>query len=164
MAGLAAKALGNGNDKPAAAAVPAERPKIGVPAAAGGGAKAEAPKAAPVSAGPPKVSMPTPAPAAPKAKAPTPAPAPAPKKPSPPPKAPKPQKPLDVERLKEEVATAVGGATTGFLVGTYLETQAAASSDEATLTAASGAAVLGLGVCVNRVALVVVAAVAVSSD
>lgn len=150
MAGLAAKALGgaavNSDDKPAAAPAAAapERPKIGVPAPAAAKA-AEAPVAAAKAAAPaapPKVSMPTPAAAAPKAKAPTPAP----KKPSPPPpKAPKPQKPLDVERLKEEVATAVGGAATGFLVGTYLETQAAASSDEATLTAASGAAVLGLG-------------------
>ncbi len=87
--------------------------------------------------------------AAPKAKAPTPAPAPQQqqqRKPSPPPKAPKqPKQPLDPERLKEEVATAVGGAATGFIVGKVLEAQASAGSDEATLTAASGAAVLGLG-------------------
>lgn len=54
----------------------------------------------------------------------------------------KPVKPLDRARLIEEIATAIGGTAVGFILGTWLERQA--QSDEATLTAASGATVLGL--------------------
>lgn len=146
VAGIAKALTKNGNeekpvvDPPSPPAGGEGRPKVG-------GATAAAPSTSPVTAAaPPKVAIPSPF-----AKKPAPAPGasatikPKPSSPPPAPKPPKGPKPLDVDRLKEEIATAVGGTLTGFIVGRVLEAQAAATSDEATLTAASGATVLGLG-------------------